>query len=102
MSNLINSNFNRTYNPSGTQNALTDIKRLLTSRDIIGQNKACGYLIEVVKRYSANSDERIKMIDYLLDNDIVVFLCEATSNLNLSLFRFVCVFYFSLQTIKNL
>lgn len=89
MYNLVNSNFNRTYNPSGRQNALSDIKRLLTSRDVAAQSKACGYLIEVVSRYSNNSEERARMIEYLLDNDITVFLCEATSNLDFTLFRYV-------------
>lgn len=86
---LVNSHFNRTYNPSGRQNALSDIKRLLTSRDTIAQNKACGYLIEVVSRYKENTNERALMVEYLLDNDIIVFLCESTSNLDLTLFRCV-------------
>lgn len=92
MNNLVNSNFCRTYNPSGRQNALSEIKRLLTSRDTEAQNKACGYLIEVVSRYSQNTNERTRMIEYLLENDITVFLCEATSNLDLSLFRQVPTF----------
>lgn len=87
MYSLVNSNFNRTYNPSGRQNALSDIKRLLTCRDTAAQSKACGYLIEVISRYNNNSDERGRMITYLLDNDITVFLCEATSNLDFTLFR---------------
>lgn len=87
MYSLVNSNFNRTYNPSGKQNALSDIKRLLTSRHTEAQNKACGYLIEVMSRYNNNSKERARMVEYLLDNDIAVFLCEATSNLDFSLFR---------------
>ncbi|CAK1584802.1 unnamed protein product [Parnassius mnemosyne] len=84
---LVNSKFSRTYNPSGRQNALSDIKRLLTSRDVDAQNKACGYLIEVLSRYKENSDERARVVEYLLNNDIIVFLCEATSNLDFSLFR---------------
>lgn len=87
MYSLVNSNFNRTYNPSGKHNALSDIKRLLTSRHTEAQNKACGYLIEVISRYNKNSTERSRMVEYLLDNDITVFLCEATSNLDFSLFR---------------
>lgn len=87
MYSLVNSNFNRTYNPSGRQNALSDIKRLLTSRDTAAQNKACGYLIEVASRYNKNSEEGGRMIEYLLDNDITVFLCEATANLDFSLFK---------------
>ncbi|XP_075981651.1 uncharacterized protein LOC142980201 [Anticarsia gemmatalis] len=87
MYSLINANFSRTYNPSGRQNALTDIKKLLTSRDTAAQNKACGYLIEVISRYNKNSNEGIQMAEYLLDNDITVFLCEATSNLDFALFR---------------
>lgn len=89
MYNLVNTNFSRTYNPIGNRNALSDIKRLLTSRDTVGQTKACGYVVEVVKRYHVNSEERAHMIYYLLENDIVVFLCEATSNLSFPLFRFV-------------
>lgn len=89
MYSLVNANFNRTYNPSGKQNALSDIKKLLTSRDTAAQNKACGYIVEVVSRYNKNPNERITMIEYLLDNDITVFLCEATSNLDFTLFRFV-------------
>ncbi|XP_041985001.1 uncharacterized protein LOC121737393 [Aricia agestis] len=89
MYNLVNSNFNRTYNPIGSRNALSDIKRLLTSRDTIGQTRACGYVAEVIKRHQHNSEERTRMIEYLLDNDIVVFLCEATTNLSLPLFRIV-------------
>ncbi|KAL0869614.1 hypothetical protein ABMA27_005868 [Loxostege sticticalis] len=89
MYSLVNSNFNRTYNPSGKHNALSDIKRLLTSRHTEAQNKACGYLIEVISRYNKNSTERSRMVEYLLDNDITVFLCEATSNLDFSLFRSV-------------
>ncbi|KAF9422322.1 hypothetical protein HW555_001912 [Spodoptera exigua] len=77
----------RTYNPSGRQNALSDIKKLLTSRDTTAQNKACGYLIEVITRYNKNSNEGARMVEYLLDNDITVFLCEATSNLDFTLFR---------------
>nr|XP_049700768.1 uncharacterized protein LOC110371196 [Helicoverpa armigera] len=87
MYSLINSNFNRTYNPSGRQNALSDIKKLLTSRDTAAQNKACGYLIEVISRYNKKSDEGARMVEYLLENDITVFLCEATSNLDFTLFR---------------
>ncbi|KAJ2948374.1 hypothetical protein O0L34_g7611 [Tuta absoluta] len=87
MNSLVNSNFNRTYNPSGRQNALSDIKRLLTSRDTEAQNKACGYLIEVIGRYNRNSNEGARLVEYLLDNDITVFLCEAVSNLDFSLFR---------------
>ncbi|CAH2089780.1 unnamed protein product [Euphydryas editha] len=86
MFSLVNSNFSRTYNPTG-RNALSDIKRLLTSRDTESQNKSCGYLIEVISRYDCNSNERSRMVQYLLDNDIVVFLCEATSNLDFSLLR---------------
>lgn len=89
MNSLVNSNFNRTYNPCARQNALSDIKRLLTSRDTEAQNKACGYLVEVIGRYSRNSNEGARFVEYLLDNDITVFLCEATSNLDFSLFRFV-------------
>lgn len=89
MYSLVNSNFNRTYNPSGRQNALSDIKRLLTSRDTEAQNKACGYLIEVIGRYGKTSLEGTRLVEYLLDNDITVFLCEATSNLDFSLFRLV-------------
>lgn len=88
MYSLINANFSRTYNPSGRQNALSDIKKLLTSRDTAAQNKACGYLIEVITRYNKKSDEGARMVAYLLDNDITVFLCEATSNLDFSLFRY--------------
>ncbi|XP_060805399.1 uncharacterized protein LOC106137233 [Amyelois transitella] len=84
MYSLVNSTFSKTYNPSGRQNALSDIKRLLTSRDTVAQNKACGYLIEVISR---NSTNRVCMVEYLLDNDITVFLCEATANLDFSLFR---------------
>ncbi|XP_053614826.1 uncharacterized protein LOC128677769 isoform X2 [Plodia interpunctella] len=84
MFSLVNTRFSKTYNPSGRQNALSDIKRLLTSRDTVAQNKACGYLIEVISR---NSIEKVCMIEYLLDNDITVFLCEATANLDFSLFR---------------
>ncbi|XP_022816779.1 uncharacterized protein LOC111349775 [Spodoptera litura] len=87
MYSLVNTNFNRTYNPSGRQNALSDIKKLLTSRDTTAQNKACGYLIEVISRYNKNSNEGARMVEYLLDNDITVFLCEATSNLDFTLFR---------------
>lgn len=87
MCSLVNSNFNRTYNPIGRQNALSDIKRLLTSRDTESQNKSCGYLIEVISRYDCNSNEKSRMVQYLLDNDIVVFLCEATSNLDFLLLR---------------
>ncbi|KAF9794324.1 hypothetical protein SFRURICE_019047 [Spodoptera frugiperda] len=87
MYSLVNTNFNRTYNPSGRQNALSDIKKLLTSRDTNAQNKACGYLIEVISRYNKNSNEGARMVEYLLDNDITVFLCEATSNLDFTLFR---------------
>lgn len=87
MYSLVNSNFSRLYNPGGKQNALCDIKRLLTSRDPNAQSKACGYLLEVINRYDVNSSERRRMINYLLDNDITVFLCEATSNLDYSLFR---------------
>ncbi|CAB3242416.1 unnamed protein product [Arctia plantaginis] len=87
MYSLVNANFNRTYNPTGRQNALSDIKKLLTSRDTTAQDKACGYIIEVVSRYTKNPNERITMIEYLLDNDITVFLCEATSNLDFTLFR---------------
>lgn len=89
MYNLVNSNFNRTYNPSGRQNALSSIKRLLTSRDTAAQSKACGYLIDVVNRYNKNSGEGERMIEYLLDNDITVFICEATTNLDFSLFRYI-------------
>lgn len=89
---LVNSNFSRTYNPSGRQNALSDIKRLLTSRDTEAQNKACGYLIEVIGRYGKTSTEGTRLVEYLLDNDITVFLCEATSNLDFSLFRYVMIF----------
>ncbi|XP_072942425.1 uncharacterized protein [Epargyreus clarus] len=89
MYHLVNANFSRTYNPNSRQNALCDIKRLLTSRDTAAQNKACGYLIEVINRYKLNSNERTCMIEYLLQNDITVFLCEATSNLDFSLFRTV-------------
>ncbi|RVE46224.1 hypothetical protein evm_009114 [Chilo suppressalis] len=89
MFNLVTSNFNKSYNPNGKQNALTDIKRLLTSRHTEAQNKACGYLVEVVSRYNKISKERSRMVEYLLDNDITVFLCEATSNLDYSLFRSV-------------
>ncbi|XP_026763511.1 uncharacterized protein LOC113521998 [Galleria mellonella] len=84
---ILNSSFNRTYNPSGKQNALADIKRLLSSRDAIAQNKACGYLSEVIGRYNNNSIEQNRMVEYLLENDITVFLCEATSNLDFTLFR---------------
>lgn len=87
MHSLVNSNFNKTYNPSCRQNALSDIKRLLTSRDTSAQEKACGYLIEVINRYNEGSTERRRLVNYLLDNDITVFLCEATSNLDLNLFR---------------
>lgn len=87
MYSLVKSNFSRTYNPSGRQNALTNIKRLLTSRDSEAQNKACGYLIEVIGRYGKSSVEGTRLVEYLLDNDITVFLCEATSNLDFSLFR---------------
>lgn len=89
MYNLINSNFSRTYNPSGRQNALSSVKKLLTSRDTGAQNKACGYLIEVMNRCNGNSNQQIQIVEYLLDNDITVFLCEATSNLDFVLFRFV-------------
>ncbi|XP_063626405.1 uncharacterized protein LOC134798002 [Cydia splendana] len=84
---LVNSNFSRTYNPSGRQNALSDIKRLLTSRDPTAQEKGCSYLIEVLSRYNKESDQRTRLVEYLLDNDITVFLCEVTSNLDLNLFR---------------
>lgn len=87
MYSIINSNFNRTYNPNSRQNALSDIKKLLTSRDTAAQNKACGYLIEVISRYNKNSNEGARMVEYLLENDITVFLCEATSNLDFTLFR---------------
>ncbi|XP_063540452.1 uncharacterized protein LOC134749446 [Cydia strobilella] len=84
---LVNSNFSRTYNPSGRQNALSDIKRLLTSRDPTAQEKGCGYLIEVLSRYNKECEQRTRLVEYLLDNDITVFLCEVTSNLDLNLFR---------------
>ncbi|KAM3956715.1 uncharacterized protein ACR2FA_009369 [Aphomia sociella] len=87
MYSLVNTNFNRTYNPSGKQNALSDIKRLLSSRDTVAQSKACGYINEVICRYNKNTAERNRMVEYLLENDITVFLCEATSNLDFSLFR---------------
>ncbi|CAH0713136.1 unnamed protein product, partial [Brenthis ino] len=87
MHSLVNTNFNRTYNPNGRQNVLCDIKRLLTSRDTESQSKACGYLIDAVNKYNCSSSERARLIEYLLDNDITVFLCEATSNLDSSLFR---------------
>ncbi|CAK1553051.1 unnamed protein product [Leptosia nina] len=86
---LINSNFNRTYNPSGEQNALCDIKRLLTSRDTAAQSKACTYLIDVISRYEKDSEERNRLAQYLLDNDIIVFLGEVTCNLDFNLFRLV-------------
>ncbi|XP_050682720.1 uncharacterized protein LOC126978027 [Leptidea sinapis] len=89
MYSLVNSDFNRTYNPSGKQNALSDIKRLLTSRDTTAQAKACGYLIEVISRYDNNLEEKERLVEYLLDNDIVVFLCEVTSNLDFNLFTSV-------------
>lgn len=72
---------------NGPRNALSDIKRLLTSRDSVSQNKSCCYLIEVINRYQRNSNERDRMLEYLLENDITVFLCEATSNLDYSLFK---------------
>lgn len=87
MNGLINTNFNRTYNPTGQQNALGDIKRLLTSRDTTTQAKACGYLIEVIRKYDKSSIERSRLVNYLLENDITVFLCEVTSNLDFNLFR---------------
>lgn len=87
MHNSVNLNLSRTYNPSGRQNALSYIKRLLSSRDTEAQNKACDYLIEVIGRYGKSSIESIPLMEYLLDNDITVFLCEATSNLDFSLFR---------------
>lgn len=87
MYSLINSNFNRTYNPSGKQNVLCDIKRLLTSRDTTAQAKACEFLIEVISPYDKDSEERICLVQYLLDNDITVFLCEVTCNLDFNLFR---------------
>ncbi|CAG4947874.1 unnamed protein product [Colias eurytheme] len=89
MFSLVHSNFNRTYNPSGKQNALCDIKRLLTSRDTAAQAKACGYLNEVISKYDKNSNERSRLVEYLLENDITVFLCEVTSNLDFNLFRSV-------------
>ncbi|XP_038211396.1 uncharacterized protein LOC119831898 [Zerene cesonia] len=89
MFSLVHSNFNRTYNPSGRQNALCDIKRLLTSRDSAAQAKACGYLIEVISKYDKISNERSRLIEYLLENDITVFLCEVTTNLDFNLLRFV-------------
>ncbi|XP_052743669.1 uncharacterized protein LOC112052872 [Bicyclus anynana] len=89
MYSLVNSNYNRTYNPRSKQNILCDIKRLLTSRDTAAQSKACGYLIEVISKYSCSSNERSSIVQYLLNNDITVFLCEATSNLDFSLFRSV-------------
>lgn len=101
MFSLVNSAFNRTYNPSGKQNALSDIKRLLLSRDTAIQNKACAYLTEVVTRCNKNSKERIQIIDYLLDNDIAVFLCEATTNLEFELFRSVYLLYTLLYTIVS-
>lgn len=93
MYSLVNSNFNRTYNPNSKQNALSDIKRLLTSRDTEAQNKACGYLIEVIGRYGKSSIEGTRLVEYLLDNDITVFLCEATTNLDFSSFRYVKLHY---------
>ncbi|XP_022124904.2 uncharacterized protein LOC110999921 [Pieris rapae] len=89
MYSLVNSNYNRTYNPNGKQNALSDLKRLLTSRDINAQSKACGYLIEVLSRYDKNSEDRIHLVQYLLDNDITVFLSEVTCNLDFNLLRSV-------------
>ncbi|CAH4029079.1 unnamed protein product [Pieris brassicae] len=89
MYSLVNSNYNRTYNPNGKQNALSDIKRLLTSRDINAQSKACSYLIEVLSRYEKNSEDRIHLVQYLLDNDITVFLSEVTCNLDINLLRSV-------------
>ncbi|CAG9795536.1 unnamed protein product [Diatraea saccharalis] len=94
MFNLVNSNYNKIYNPNGKQNALSDIKRLLTSRHTEAQIKACGYLVEVISRYNKISKERSRMMEYLLDNDITVFLCEAISNLDYSLFRFVFTIFF--------
>lgn len=87
MHSLVNTNFNRTYNPHGRPNVLSDIKRLLTSRDTESQYRACGYIIEAVNKYNFNCSERVRLIEYLLDSDIIVFLCEATSNLDYSLFR---------------
>lgn len=87
MQNLINTTFNKSYNPSGGHNALSNIKRFLTSRDIAAQNKACAYICEVIKRYDEKTNERAKMMEYLLNNDITVFLCEAMSNLDWSLFK---------------
>ncbi|XP_045537572.1 uncharacterized protein LOC106715738 [Papilio machaon] len=89
MSSLVNTNYSRTYSPSGRQNALSDIKRLLTCRDTASQNKACGYLIEGINRYKVKSHEQTYIVEYFLDNDIIVFLCEAISNLDFSLFRSV-------------
>ncbi|XP_068620537.1 uncharacterized protein [Battus philenor] len=88
MNGLVNFKFSRTYNPSGRQNTLSEIKRLLTSRDLSAQTRACTYLIEV-GNYKRNSDEKACMVEYLLENDIIVFLCEAICNLDFTLFRSV-------------
>ncbi|KAL4703094.1 hypothetical protein ACJJTC_018131 [Scirpophaga incertulas] len=87
MDRLVHNNYYKLYNPNGKQNALNDIKRLLISRNTEAQNKACGYLIEVVNKYNSSSKERARMIEYLLENDITMFLCEATSNLDFALFK---------------
>ncbi|XP_045777878.1 uncharacterized protein LOC123875865 [Maniola jurtina] len=81
-------NLNRTYNPR-SNNILCDIKELLVSRDTATQSKACDYIIEVLSAYNYNSNERISTVQYLLNNEITIFLCEATSNLDFSLFRSV-------------
>ncbi|KAJ0173966.1 hypothetical protein K1T71_010112 [Dendrolimus kikuchii] len=85
----LTANFNRTYNPNVRQNALTHIKNLLRSRETTGQNQACEYLTKVLNHYHPNSNERAYMVDYLLENDITYFLCEAISNLNFELFKSV-------------
>lgn len=84
---LVTSNYNRTYNPTSKQNALCNIKRMLTSRDTAVQSNACEYLIGFISKYNCNPNERNFIVLYLLDNDITVFLCEAISNLDFSLFR---------------
>lgn len=89
MHSLVNTNFNRTYNPNNGQNPLSDVKRLLTSRDTPAQTKACRYLSEVIIRYDENSSERVKMLECLLNNDIAMFLCEALSNLDWTLLKYV-------------
>lgn len=86
MHNLI-AKFNRTYNPKVKQNALSQIKSLLRSRDTTAQSQACEHLKKVLNHYDPNSSERTSIINRLLENDIIYFLCEAISNINYELFK---------------